>query len=82
VKLKIPRDSRTPRRKIGMSERPPKLLIRLTEDVGRLPAGFTYQIPEREALALIAERKATAVASTKQTADLVLTHEDYEAATV
>jgi hypothetical protein len=64
-----------------MSERPNPLAIRLLEDVGKLPAGFTYELPEREALALIARRKATAVGDTKQSADLVLTQEDWEAAT-
>ncbi len=80
MKLKIPRNSHK-RRHIGMSERPPALLIRLTEDVGKLPAGFTYELPEREALALIARRKATVVGDTKQSADLVLTAEEWEAAT-
>lgn len=63
-----------------MSERPPALLIRLTEDVGRLPAGYHYELPEREALALIARRKGIAVGRTKQAPDLVLTPEDCEAA--
>jgi hypothetical protein len=80
VRLKIPRNSHK-RRRIGMSERPPALLIRLTEDVGKLPAGFHYELPEREALALIARRKATAVGDTRQSADLVLTQDEIEAAT-
>lgn len=81
MKWKIPRDSRTPRRQIGMTQRPPALLIRLTEDVGKLPAGYTYELPEYETLALIARRKATAVGRTRQAADLVLTPEECEAAT-
>lgn len=81
MKWNVPRNSRKPRRKIGMSERPPVLLIRLTEQIGKLPIGFHYELPEREALALIARRKATAVGSTRQTADLVLSQEDYEQAT-
>jgi hypothetical protein len=64
-----------------MSERPNPLIVTLLENVGKLPAGFTYELPEREALALIARRKATAVGNTKQTPDLVLTQEDWEAAT-
>jgi hypothetical protein len=80
MKMKVPRGTYK-RRKIGMSERPPALLIRLTENVGLIPAHFTVELPEREALALIARRKATAVGSTRQTADLTLTHEEYEAAT-
>jgi hypothetical protein len=82
MRLKVPRDSRTPRRRIGMSEEAPPILVRLTESIGRLPAGFIYELPEHEALGLIMRRKATAVGRYReQTADLVLTEEEWEAAT-
>lgn len=52
------------------------LLIRLSEDVGKLPSGFVYELPRFEAERLIARRKATAVGSVGVIADLVLTEDE------
>lgn len=49
------------------------LLIRLTEDVGKLPAGFVYELPRFEAERLIARRVATAVGKLGTIADISLT---------
>jgi hypothetical protein len=81
MRLNIPKNSRTPRRRIGMSKPAPPMLIRLTEDVGKLPAGFVYELPAFEAKRLLTRRKATAVGMLRQTADLALTPEEYERAT-
>jgi len=82
MRLNIPKNSRTPRRRIGMAKPAPPMLIRLTEDVGRLPAGFTYALSAFEAQRLIARRKAVALGGYKQqSADLALSEEEYEAAT-
>ena len=80
MKWNVPRNSRTPRRSIGMSRRAPDILIRLTEAIGKLPAGFVYGLPQPEALALIARRKATAVGTIRTAPDLKLTTEECEAA--
>jgi hypothetical protein len=81
MRLVIPRSNRTPRRKIGMAKPAPNLLIRLIEDVGKLPAGFTYSLPMYEAQRLIARRKAVPVGAYKTVEpDVVLTQEDWEAA--
>lgn len=49
------------------------MLIRLTEDVGKLPAGFVYFLPRFESEILIMRRKAVAVADLAATADIKLT---------
>lgn len=49
-----------------------QLLIRLTESVGLLPAGYVYELPAFEAHRLIARRKAIVVGSVGTIADLVL----------
>ena len=78
----VPKDSRKPRRKIGMSEPAPALVVRLLADTGRLPKDHTFELPERVALSLIASRRAVAVGAYKQeTPDLVLDETDWEAAT-
>ncbi|HTV81610.1 MAG TPA: hypothetical protein VME18_03080 [Acidobacteriaceae bacterium] len=65
-----------------MSKPAPPMHIRLTEDVGLLPAGFVVLVPREEAVRLIARRKATAVdAYRQQSADLVLSQSEYEKAT-
>ncbi len=77
MRLNIPKDSRTPRRRIGMSRPAPPMHIRLTEDVGLLPAGFVVLVSRDEAIRLIARRKATAVGSLRrQSADITLTTQD------
>lgn len=81
MRLNIPKDSRKPRRRIGMSKPAPLLHIRLTENVGLLPAGFVVLVPYDEAIRLIARRKATALNYRNQTADLSLSPEEYEAVT-
>jgi hypothetical protein len=75
VRLKFVRNSHK-RRRIGMSERPPDILIRLLENCGLLPCDFCYRLPERVALSLIAKRKATVVGALGATADLSLTLEE------
>jgi len=56
--------------------------IRLTEDVGLLPAGFVVLVAKEEAIRLIARRKATPVgAYREQAADITLTQQEWEAAT-
>lgn len=56
--------------------------VRLTEDVGLLPAGFVILVAKEEAIRLIARRKAVAVgAYRQQAADITLTAEEYRAAT-
>jgi len=70
----------TPRKPSGFIEEP--LLVRLLVDVGKLPAGFVYDLPRYEAQRLIARRKAVAVGGYKQqSADLTLSEEEWEAAT-
>lgn len=82
MRFNIPKNSRTPRRRIGMSKPAPLLHIRLTENVGLLPAGFVVLVPHDEAIRLIARRKATAVGRYReQTADIALTEEEYDQAT-
>jgi hypothetical protein len=81
VRLNIPKNSRTPRRRIGMSRPAPPIHIRLTEDVGLLPAGFVVLVARDEAYRLIARRKATAVGALRQTADLHLSQAEYDHAT-
>ena len=82
MRLKFPRDSRTPRRRIGMSKPAPPMHIRLTEDVGLLPAGFVVLVAKDEAIRLIARRKAQPVGAYRaQTADITLTEEEYDRAT-
>ncbi len=81
MRLNIPKNSRTPRRRIGMSRPAPPIHIRLTENVGLLPAGFVVLVARDEAYRLIARRKATAVGALRQTADLELTEVEYEHAT-
>lgn len=56
------------------------LLVRLTEDVGKLPAGFTYEVPRFEAERLIARRKAIAVGRLGTIADVVISEDDIDAA--
>jgi len=82
MRLNIPKNSRTPRRRIGMAKPAPPMLIRLLVDVGKLPAGFTYALSAFEAQRLIARRKAVALGALRtQTPDLTLSEEEYEAAT-
>jgi hypothetical protein len=52
------------------------LLVRLTENVGKLPAGFVYELPPRLAQTLIASRKAQAVGNFGIMADLSLTEDE------
>lgn len=54
------------------------LLIRLTEDVGVLPAGpgFTYELPAFEAHRLIARRKAVAVGRLGALPDVTLNEQE------
>jgi hypothetical protein len=52
------------------------LLIRLTEDVGPLPAGFTYELPAFESRRLIARRKAVAVGRLGTIPDVKLTEDE------
>jgi len=52
------------------------LLVRLTENVGRMPAHLTYELPAYEALRLIHRRKAHAVGTLGTVADLVLDEHD------
>jgi hypothetical protein len=56
------------------------LLIRLTENVGKLPAGFVYELPRFEAVSLIHRRKATAVGNIGVMADLTLTEDELQEA--
>lgn len=81
MRFNIPKNSRTPRRRIGMSRPAPPIHIRLTENVGLLPAGFVVLVARDEAYRLIARRKATALNYRNQTADLTLTEEEYDHAT-
>jgi hypothetical protein len=82
MRWKVPRNSRTPRRRIGMSKPAPPITVRLTEDVGLLPAGFVVLVARHEAFRLIARGKATAVgAYRQQSADVVLNEEEYDCAT-
>jgi len=57
------------------------LLVRLTEDMGLLPANFTYHLPRFEAERLIARRKATAVGTLDTAPDLVIDEDDFALAT-
>ena len=77
MRLNVPKDSRTKRR-IKQAPIEESLLIRLTEDVGKLPAGFTYELPRFEAERLIMRRKATAVGTLGTMADLTLTQDECE----
>jgi hypothetical protein len=54
----------------------PELLVRLTEDVGKLPAGLAYHLPSAVSHALIQRRLATPVGDLEIFADLELTDEE------
>lgn len=77
MRLRFPKDSRKPRKGINMESTLPSILIRLVDDVPPLPKGFTYQMPELEAMAPVRRRKAEIVGSFRGVvADLVLTDDD------
>lgn len=77
MRLNIPRGSRTPRRKIGMSEHPGPLLFRLTEAIGPLPVELVYHLPRIVALSLIRQRRATAVGDLSVQKDMLVTAEQW-----
>jgi len=81
MRLRFPKDSRKPRKGINMERPTPTMLIRLTEDVGKLPSGFVYELPAFEAQRLIARRMATAVGNFRGILpDLVLTEDECQEA--
>jgi len=55
---------------------PSALVVRPLEQVGNLPPGLSYELPERIALGLIMRRKAQAIGSLGALADLTLTEEE------
>jgi len=80
MRFNIPRNSRTPRRKLGMSKPAPPMHVRLTQPIGLLEAGFLVLVPRDEAIRLIARRKATAVGNYRnQSADVALSKEGFDA---
>jgi len=81
LKLHFPEpfEPREPSERLEILEQP--LLIRLTEDVGKLPAGFSYHLPRFEAELLIMRRKATAVGSLDASPDLIISEDDFALAT-
>ena len=80
MRLRFPKDSRKPRKGINMDRPMPTILIRLVEDVGFLPAGFTYSMPELEAMILVRRKKAEIVGKFGTTADIELTAEELQEA--
>lgn len=82
MRLRFPKGSRTPRKGINMDLPTPTTLIRLVEDVGLLPQGFTYRMPELEAMALVRRRKAEIVGRFGTAADIELTAEELQEAGV
>ena len=81
MKLHFPEhfEPREPSERLEILEQP--LLVRLTADVGKLPAGFVYQLCRDEATRLIMQRKATAVGSLAAVPDLVISEDDFALAT-
>jgi len=71
-----------PRNKPDLTPRQPtellteSLLIRLTESVGKLPAGFVYELPAFEGVRLVHRRLATVVGSVGVLPDLTLTEDE------
>ena len=59
-------------------EEQPALLVRLTEDVGKLPKGLVYALPERVAHSLIMRGKAIPVADLKAFPDLDVSEDELE----
>jgi hypothetical protein len=58
----------------------PQLLVRLTEDVGKLTAGLAYRLPADVSNALIMRRKATPVGNMAVFPDLDVSEAELEAA--
>jgi hypothetical protein len=58
----------------------PQLLVRLTEDVGKLPKGLVYRLPTAVANALIMHRKATPIADMERFPDLDVSEAELEVA--
>ena len=52
------------------------LLVRLIEEIGKLPAGFTYELPRFEAERLIARRAAIAVGNLGVIPDISLSEQE------
>jgi hypothetical protein len=52
------------------------LLVRTTQDVGKLPAGFIYNLPRLTAQLLIGKRLGIAIGSLGVMADLTLTEDE------
>ena len=59
---------------------PPAILVRLTEDVGKLPAGLVYRLPTDVSNALIRRRKATPVGNWNTFPDLDVSEDELEIA--
>ena len=58
----------------------PQLLVRLTEDVGKLPAGLVYRLPTNVANALIRHRKAIPIGNMGCFPDLDVSEAELEVA--
>lgn len=58
----------------------PQLLVKLTEDVGKLPAGLVYRLPSNVAHALIRRRKATPIGDMGCFPDLDVSEAELEVA--
>jgi hypothetical protein len=56
----------------------PPLLITMTEPVGKLPTGFTFQLPHDTACSLIRRRLATPVADLDTVPDAIFDEDDME----
>jgi hypothetical protein len=54
----------------------PELLVRLNQDVGKLPKGLAYRLPSAVTHAFIARRLATPVGDLDTFADLELSEEE------
>jgi hypothetical protein len=71
-----------PRNKVDNTPRQPSefmtetICVRLLEDVGKLPAGYTYSLPRFEAARLCHRRKAVAIGSFSALADITLTEQE------
>jgi hypothetical protein len=61
-------------------EPPQQLLVRLTEDVGKLPAQLVYRLPPAIAEALVRHRKATPIANMGAFPDLDVSEAELEVA--
>ena len=57
----------------------PALLVRLTEDVGKLPAGLVYRLPQDVTNSLILRRLAVPVAFMEAFPDLDVSEAELEA---